>query len=319
MSQRFDAKKQDILSRLSKPDDHYEDASPKGSVDEGVRHLVNEINKTPGFVTTSSCSGRVAVFLEGPPKDRTSGVASNNIDRPNDVDEDSIVVSSTGGKGGGQWLFTSHEQVDLEPYHVNGVLFLKLGFSSTSDVSYPPSAERTQYVHFKFEPMILHILTESVKHAQLALNAALAAGFRESGISGILDSKHQPSNPMVAVRSSGLGMDSIIGFRTSDGGTDRINPMVSESYLRTLIQVANERFHVNARRMERFRQAFLEQVGRCSLPDRDAFEPTDVRKERKRKEGLLRQKAIHDNQNQSDASTNGQSDLESLDLDLLAA
>ena len=38
------------------------DKSPKGSVDEKIRPLVNLINLHPEFVTLSSCSGRVAMF-----------------------------------------------------------------------------------------------------------------------------------------------------------------------------------------------------------------------------------------------------------------
>jgi tRNA wybutosine-synthesizing protein 3 len=51
---------------------------------------------------------------------------------------------------------------------------------------------------------ILHILTDSLEAAQHAVSAALQAGFRESGMSGVLESKGQVATPMVAVRSSGL-------------------------------------------------------------------------------------------------------------------
>ena len=121
----------------------------------------------------------------------------------------------------------------------------------------------------------------------------MTAGFRESGISGLYDSKGRSTNPMVAVRSSGLALDSIVGYQSYASGTHRIFPMVSEVYLRTLIQVANDRFEINAQRTKRFRLAFLEQVDRLEEPQYDSnlkdvrFEPADVRKERKRREGLL--------------------------------
>jgi tRNA wybutosine-synthesizing protein 3 len=54
-----------ILSQLSVPADQYDDLSPKGSVDEGIRGLIEGINAREGWVTTSSCAGRVSVFVEG--------------------------------------------------------------------------------------------------------------------------------------------------------------------------------------------------------------------------------------------------------------
>ena len=54
------------------------DKSPKGSVDEKIRPLVNLINLHPEFVTLSSCSGRVAMFdPEGYADDIDDG--NNNI------------------------------------------------------------------------------------------------------------------------------------------------------------------------------------------------------------------------------------------------
>src|SRR5690349_4766931 len=61
----FVAKKSVILSNLSTPASSYEDASPKGSVDIAIVDLIHGINGFDGFVTTSSCSGRISVFVEG--------------------------------------------------------------------------------------------------------------------------------------------------------------------------------------------------------------------------------------------------------------
>lgn len=65
--------------------------------------------------------------------------------------------------------------------------------------------------------------------------------------------------------------------------------MVSESYLRTLVQIANERFVVNSQRIERFRRALLRlDVKVKESEDGGEWEPADVRRERKRAEGLRR-------------------------------
>ena len=69
--------------------------------------------------------------------------------------------------------------------------------------------------------------------------------------------------------------------------------MVSEPYLRTLVQVANERFETNAQRTERFRQAFRAQVDKQrSLANGSGgggkargFAQGDVRKDGRREPG----------------------------------
>lgn len=61
----FIRRKETILAQLALPDDEYTDLSPKGTVDAGIRDLIDEINALDGLVTTSSCAGRVSVFLEG--------------------------------------------------------------------------------------------------------------------------------------------------------------------------------------------------------------------------------------------------------------
>ena len=58
-------RQQKILEQINQPAEQYNDLSPKGSIDEGIRDLIDYINTLPGFVSTSSCAGRVSVFLEG--------------------------------------------------------------------------------------------------------------------------------------------------------------------------------------------------------------------------------------------------------------
>ena len=50
MSEKFRTKKQGILGSLSTPNEDYTDASPKGSIDDGVRDLLALINNTQNFV-----------------------------------------------------------------------------------------------------------------------------------------------------------------------------------------------------------------------------------------------------------------------------
>lgn len=141
----FAERKNKILSQLAIPDQEYQDLSPKGSVDEGIRKLVDEINLLEGFVTTSSCAGRVAVFLDG---------ASKKSDST--VDEDGVPSSAAtqGGKGGGQWLYVSHDPIDVSSVGKDGELLALFNLRSDDLVSVPPSDSRSRFVHFRFEPMV---------------------------------------------------------------------------------------------------------------------------------------------------------------------
>ena len=64
-----------------------------------------------------------------------------------------------------------------------------------------------------------------------------------------------------------------------------------------LVMLANERFGVNAERRERFRGKLLELYGRFlrgssgSASRKEGWEDPEVRRERKRAEGLLRKRA----------------------------
>lgn len=55
----FDTEKQVYLARLGRPD-----RSKKGDVDEAMWPLLNAINALPDYYTTSSCAGRISLFVE---------------------------------------------------------------------------------------------------------------------------------------------------------------------------------------------------------------------------------------------------------------
>lgn len=129
----FTSKKTNILEALSVPDSDYTDLSPKGSVDEGIRRLIDEINVIDGLVTTSSCAGRVSVFLEGQ-KTLEAG------------QEDGQLATPGGKGGGGAWLFVSHDPVSGNGW-VDG-----LEMSEEDGKSVISAARRL--IHFKFEPMV---------------------------------------------------------------------------------------------------------------------------------------------------------------------
>jgi tRNA wybutosine-synthesizing protein 3 len=80
LPQAFNKRKALILSALSVPAEQYDDFSPKGSIDEGIRDLIQGINAREGWVTTSSCSGRVSVFVEGTKRKAVMRTGERRVD-----------------------------------------------------------------------------------------------------------------------------------------------------------------------------------------------------------------------------------------------
>jgi len=137
----FTQKKSTILSALATPSDTYTDLSPKGSVDAGIKSLIDHINTLDGIVTTSSCAGRISVFLEGA-KMNCGGARQAAV---------------PGGKGmGGRWLFVSHDAVemprktDLDDRPVTKLFGLKPQQLDAQVVLGPEA----RFVKFQFEPMV---------------------------------------------------------------------------------------------------------------------------------------------------------------------
>ena len=119
----------------------------------------------------------------------------------------------------------------------------------------------------------------------------MGAGFRESGAVSLGSSKSGEANPVVAIRSTGYSFDSIIGYQDDEG---RNISMIDVGHLRTLVCIANERFKINLERIARFRTQLLDsyQPALISGPSDPDWEDADVRKQRKRAEGLARQQAL---------------------------
>lgn len=136
----FHTLKSRILTSLSVPTESYTDASPKGTLDTAIVPLIKRLNALEGVVSTSSCAGRISVFLEGRKK-KKEGVKGSGITNADghqmegevgdDDDDDGEVGhdeegtggrvggrrSVPGGKGlGGRWLFVSHEPIEMSEH-----------------------------------------------------------------------------------------------------------------------------------------------------------------------------------------------------------
>jgi len=152
MTTRFQARKRSILEQLGAPEGEYHDLSPKGSVDEPIRELIGEINTLDGLVTTSSCSGRVSVFLEG--------LKAGDDDELTEQNGDSR--AGPGGKGGGgAWLFISHTPVDSSDLVSAKTHMSLFGLHSAALEDDRGLDAKSRYIHLKFEPMVNSITTSA--------------------------------------------------------------------------------------------------------------------------------------------------------------
>ncbi|XP_013077723.2 tRNA wybutosine-synthesizing protein 3 homolog [Biomphalaria glabrata] len=122
-------------------------------------------------------------------------------------------------KKGCKWLYVSHTYVTLEEIltHLTAV---------------PDEAV------FKFEPFIMHVQCQTLEDAQKLHQAAVAAGFRNSGIT--IGGK---GKIMMAVRST----HSLEAPLSSEGKL-----IVSQEYIKFLIECANKKMEENKNRIHRF-------------------------------------------------------------------
>ena len=136
-------------------------------------------------------------------------------------------------------------------------------------------------------------MTASLAHASSILAAAINAGFRESGVQS-LKNLDDPSNafPMVAVRTSGLAFESLVGYTVENNrigdAEENIQSLVSEDHIRLLLNIANERFQANQQRTQRL-EAEISTRGQKKGME---WEEPMSRQARKRAEGLARRDAL---------------------------
>lgn len=132
LPQSFISRKALILSALSLPAEQYDDLSPKGSIDEGIRDLIEGINAREGWVTTSSCAGRCVVFVEGERRRRMrtaegegQGGLERDVESKGEGREDGLGVRGEYGAGGGEGRGEDEEEgnedeVEVGDDHLDG-------------------------------------------------------------------------------------------------------------------------------------------------------------------------------------------------------
>lgn len=320
----FTKKKTQILATLNQSASDYTDKSPKGSVDAEIVDLIQEINGFEGWVTTSSCAGRVSVFVEGRKgtgrgskvtRNGNLGVDTGDGGITKQTDESEVQVdvapdstkkepdqaaestaepssgAGPGGKGyGNKWLYVSHSPVPSS--HISSLSELELHnlFQLVPRLDrqiFPAAHKQTanlRLIKLAFSPLILHVLCADLRAAKPLLAAAINAGFRESGVQSLMVLDKEDAGVMVGVRSAGLGFETVVGYVDEEEGREVYRCCVDEAYLRMCVGVVNERFVWNMERRERLR----EELRRAVRRNGDGWEDETVRRERKKREGLAR-------------------------------
>ena len=131
----------------------------------------------------------------------------------------------------------------------------------------------------------------SLQHAKPILAAALEAGFRESGVQSLKALDDPGRFPMVAIRTAGLGLSSVIGYASDvqDEESSHFCSLVDRGYLELLLALANERFKANSDRTKRLQDNLARLVKDMHGAKEQLWEDKAVRAERKRAEGLQQQ------------------------------
>ena len=145
------------------------DSSPKGYIDDEILALVHQLNKHDGVATTSSCAGRIAVFLEGIKKGTEPSDELQEQEEwahsGSQWKDDSSPLAGIGGKGHcGRWVYVCHTPIegrtlswsDLYDGSVSGYTSC-FGSSETAPICSQQSHYidgETRLLHFKFEPMV---------------------------------------------------------------------------------------------------------------------------------------------------------------------
>ncbi|OZJ01842.1 hypothetical protein BZG36_05145 [Bifiguratus adelaidae] len=255
----FEARKRDIVTHLALEESNERDKSPKGYIDVPIVELMRLINGHADYVTTSSCSGRIAVYAEGEAEDDGCKTAK-----------------------GGEWLYVTHERVGLPDKSMQEQCqwCLETVFGSSKVVSSGGSvlSPHQPLIYFKFEPLVLHVEASSAEAADSLTSIALQVGYRNSGI---IPSR---TRHMLAIRST-LKLDLPIAYRRNN----IIHLLVEPSYLLLLIHMSNAKFDQNLDRLQLLEdhvQQFL------NKPPVESKQERRIRKQREGREKQLRLQAL---------------------------
>lgn len=226
------------------------DKSPKGSVDEKIRPLVNLINLHPEFVTLSSCSGRVAMFdpagsccddhqLEGSVargESMTIDESDNTSTTQQQQQTKEVKGTDISGKGRGKWIFVTH---DILPDLGEQIIASLKQAGAQRSLQTTTMMDDNSPITFKHEPPLLHIAASSLAAGKKLLHLVKSTcAMRESGLV-VTDQR-----VTVEVRTTGTLLCLPLLVQS-----DSLQP--NEDYLMMLADMANQRMEQNAVLLEK--------------------------------------------------------------------
>ena len=228
---RFETRKTQKMEAISCGSDK----SKKGSFDAPIEDMLDHLNLHGEYVSTSSCSGRVAIFWENTATDTGVWTPANAAVAPGEAAPEGDTRRNKKGGLGGQWLLCRHGAVTAEDV-----------LDALARAPKSPGIAT-----FKHEPFILHVECRSLDAATRLMEVARNGGFRESGIS--IGKKHV----MVGVRTSALKMEAPV---LEDGQL-----LVDADYIKVLVRLANEKFVKNQERTDKL-YALLRRALLANIP-----------------------------------------------------
>lgn len=184
-------------------------------------------------MTSSSCSGRIAVFCGEP------AVAAAAASAGDATSGGSALITK-----GGKWLLAEHAPITFVQLKA-ALQTVEAGAQSNSNmVSVAGRFERralcslscpllcgSEQLIFKHEPFIMHVVCRDLDAAKELLQWGIASGFRESGV--VLGNK----KIMCAIRTTANSLEIPLGRLPAEQPL-----LVTDAYLQWIVDIANEKF-----------------------------------------------------------------------------
>ena len=167
---------------------------------------------------------------------------------------DRSAVDAREERKGGTWAYVSHDPANAREV-IEAVGAHEGADADDGDGGDGERSERPTLV-LRFEPFILAVEARDLERGAAFVRMARECGYRESGITAC------EKRVVCSVRCQ-LRMEAPV---VVDGAR-----VCADDAIEILVRVANEKFHVNAARMERFREAFREMCAKKAAgEDKDA-------------------------------------------------
>ncbi|KEP67217.1 UNVERIFIED_CONTAM: kelch repeat-containing protein [Hammondia hammondi] len=261
------------------------DKSLKGSVDRDLLRICSIINTNPSYVTTSSCSGRISVFQNGPKSPEGNSKKGGKLiyasHSPIEQAEVAVIIQRL-RSGDSHYQSKVKHGATHRPLNADDAERGSSPFPDQRDQPAPQALKDPKHdsfkvarhsgkptVDLKVEPFVMHVECADLESARTLLTAAVTCGLKHSGMSVA-----GPKRYIVAVRGS-QRLEAPLGTCTTDAvslasqtdlgsekGTSRCELLVSLDYLNFMISMCNDKMSLNLMQIRRF-EAKLEEIFRA--------------------------------------------------------